>query len=375
MARVGILCDREFLLPFDQRVYKEALTLRGAGHEVDIISPHTHSETRELEGLTLRLVARSGPPASTALRMVRKALRGDYDIFHCHELDPLLYSLLLRPLAGKPVVWDCHEYYVPMVHGLHGPLRAALVELALSVAIPRPQARITVDRRLGARLVGWGPTLVLPNYPRAADFPPVSPSAGSRAGSRDGEPLRLIYVGGLTEARGCKVMLEAFRRLREGREAKVILIVAGGFYDAELESWARDYDERHGLNVDWRGWVDHRELAPLLREAEVGLSLLQPLPRYQRAVPTKLYEYLLSGLPVLASRALPVRRLLGPTGLGLTVDATDPAKVARGMERLLDDPGREAMGQRAERLARRLWTWEANEGRLMELYDRLLGGG
>lgn len=366
MARIGILCDREFLQPFDQRVYKEAMTLQQAGHEVDIISPHSATSTQQLEGLTLRLVARTGPPASTALRMVRAALRGGYDLYHCHELDPLLYSLLLRPLARKPVVWDCHEYYVPMVRSLHGPLRANLVELALSAMVPRPRARITVDERLGRRLARWGPTLVLPNYPRAVDFPPVKRKVNE---PYDGPP-RLLYVGGLTAERGCRVMLESFRVLREQREVR--LIVAGGFYDADLERWAHQYDARHDLQVDWRGWVDHRQLAPLLREAEVGLSLLQPLPRYQRAVPTKLYEYLLSGLPVLASKASPVERLLGATGSGLTVDATDQTAIALSLGQMLDDPDLKAKGRRAERLARRLWTWEANETRLVELYRGLL---
>jgi len=368
VARVGILCDREFLHPFDQRVYKEALTLQQAGHEVHIITPDPTSGTRELEGLTLKLVTKEGPPTSTALRMVREALRGGYHIFHCHELDPLLYSLLLRPLARRPVVWDCHEYYVPMVRGLHGPLRAILVELALSATMHRPEARVTVDRRLGQQLACWGSTVVLPNYPRAADFPP---QASDDQEANNGPP-RLLYVGGLTAERGCRVMLESFRLLKDRMEAE--LVVVGGFYDEDLERWARDYNERHDLKVDWRGWVDHRELAPMLRQADVGLSLLQPLPRYQRAVPTKLYEYLLSGLPVLASEAPPVKRLLDPTGLGLTVDAADPESVAQGMERLLTDPHLAAKGHKAERLARRLWTWEANEHRLVELYDRLLGG-
>ena len=99
MARVGIICDREFLQPFDQRVFKEARTLRQAGHEVDILTPDADADpdagTRELDGLTVRCVSNAGPFGATALRLIRLALKGDYDIFHCHELDPLVYSLLL----------------------------------------------------------------------------------------------------------------------------------------------------------------------------------------------------------------------------------------------------------------------------------------
>jgi len=84
VARIGVICDREFLEPFDQRVWKEAVTLRDAGYDVEILTPHTHNEVQEVDGLTVRCVSTAGPPGATALRLLRLALRGRYDAFHCH---------------------------------------------------------------------------------------------------------------------------------------------------------------------------------------------------------------------------------------------------------------------------------------------------
>ena len=365
MPRLGVICDREFFHPLDQRVYKEALTLRDAGFTVEILTPHPHTETREFEDLIVHCASTAGPPGVTALRLLRLALRGGYHAFHCHELDPLLYALLLRPLTRRPVVWDCHEWLVPMKRELQGRLATSLTALALAVAATRVERIVTVDNRLGRRLGRWAPVTVLPNYPRLADFP---------APEHDGhdDPPTLLHVGSLTEARGVREMLRAFRRLRSHMEAR--LEVAGGFSESGLETWARDYDRKNELKVVWHGWVDHRELAPLIARAHAGLSLLQPLPRYQRAMPTKIFEYMVMGLPVLASRTPLVEALLARGDCGLTVDATDPDAIARGMETLLTHPKRAAMGARGAALVRRHYVWEARAGVLTALHRRLQEG-
>ena len=363
VARIGVICDREFLKPFDQRVWKEARTLADAGYDVEILTPHTHSEVQEVDGLTVRCVSTAGPPGATALRLLRLALRGRYDAYHCHELDPLLYALLLRPLTGKPVVWDCHEYMVPMKRELQGPLAAQLTALALEVAAPRASAIITVDNRLGRRLARYGRILVLPNYPRLANFPSVSSSRP------DGPPV-MLYVGSLTERRGILVMLEALRLLRKSLDVR--LMIAGGFYDDNLEQKCRAFDREHDLQVEWLGWVDHRELAGVVSQASLGLSLLQPTERYLKGLPTKIFEYLIMGLPVLSARGPLLDRLIALSAAGLSIDSTSPATVAAGMRELLSRDDLATMASKGQHIARKLFTWDARQGKLPELYARLL---
>jgi glycosyltransferase involved in cell wall biosynthesis len=363
VARIGVICDREFLKPFDQRVWKEARTLADAGYDVEIITPHHKTGIEELDGIRVICCRVNRFPFTTALRLFRAALRGNYDLLHCHEIDPLAYALLLRPLLRVPVVWDCHEYYVSMKRDLQGPLAAVLVQLLFSAAVPRTAGVVTVDSKLVRLLGRWQQAVALPNYPRAADF------AGAPA-APGGVP-RIIYAGSLTAARGIRETLRAFRRLGARMEAE--LVVAGGFHaDRELEAWCRDYCERHALRVEWLGWVDHRELAGVLRDCQLGLSLLQPIPRYERALPTKVFEYMLCGLPLLATQSPVLRRFIDRTGCGATVDSTDPDAIAAAMETLLASPDRRALAERGRRIAQRCFTWEAREGELLALYKRLL---
>ena len=364
VARIGIICDRAFLEPFDQRVWKEALTLRDAGYDVEILTPHTRNEVQEVDGLVVHCASTTGPPAATALRMLRLALRGRYDAFHCHELDPLLYALLLRPLTGKPVVWDCHEYMVAIKRELQGPLAAQLTALALEVAAPRTSAIVTVDNRLGRQLSKYGRILVLPNYPRLENFPSIPNSR------LDGPPM-MLYVGALTERRGVMVMLEALRLLRESFDARMMF--AGGFHDDNLERKCHAFDREHDLRVEWLGWVDHRELAEVGAQASLGLSLLQPSAWYLKGVPTKIFEYLIMGLPVLSARGPLLDRLIKWSGAGLSVDSTDPTAVMAGMRELLSRDDLATMASMGQRIVRSQFTWDARQGKLVELYASLLG--
>jgi hypothetical protein len=65
--------------------------------------------------------------------------------------------------------------------------------------------------------------------------------------------------------------------------------------------------------------------------SSVGLILIQETPAFRDAVPTKLYEYLATGLAVLSTPLPRVEALLGGSGAGVLVaDVEASAEVLRG---------------------------------------------
>jgi len=79
-----------------------------------------------------------------------------------------------------------------------------------------------------------------------------------------------------------------------------LLLVGGGASWQELKNLAaRDFP---GMPVEWREWIDPREMPDLLRETDVGVLPLAGEDRWLRAKsPTKLFEYMSAGLPVVSS--------------------------------------------------------------------------
>ena len=60
--------------------------------------------------------------------------------------------------------------------------------------------------------------------------------------------------------------------------------------------------KKNNLNIKWKGWINYTELAPHFSEADIGLCILQDSERYMKAIATKIFEYLIMGLPVVTSK-------------------------------------------------------------------------
>ena len=56
MTKVGVIFDRELLKPMDQRVLKEAISLKNIGYEVEIITPHVETLTKEMEDIKIHCI-------------------------------------------------------------------------------------------------------------------------------------------------------------------------------------------------------------------------------------------------------------------------------------------------------------------------------
>lgn len=362
MARIAVICDREFFSPFDQRVYKEVISLKKSGHDVEIITPHNTTELRNVEGIKIHCLTTEGPPLSTAYRLIKKSLKKEYDLYYCHEFDPLLYGLILKKITRKPIIWDCHEYLVPMKKELQGNLAAFFTDIAIKIAGPRINHIITVDNLLGRQLSNLNKVTVIPNYPTIIDFPDSERRINK-------EMPNLLYVGGLTEERGLKIMLKALKIVKSEINARLTLV--GGFYDKNLEKWAKGYDKKNELQIEWRGWVNYRDLAPIFSKATLGLCLLQNQARYDRAISTKIFEYLLMGVPILTSKGYLVEKLIQKGKCGKAVDATDVKKVANGMISLLRNNNLEKIGKEGSNYYREKFVWERREKNLSELIEKL----
>lgn len=116
----------------------------------------------------------------------------------------------------------------------------------------------------------------------------------------DEEPLRLVYLGSVHQDRGRDVMLDAMATANASRKIAHLTIV--GASDAQA-SYCRERAESLGIvdSVTIHGRVSGQMIPGFMREADAGLCLWEDLPWYRYNPPTKLFEYLVAGLPVLAS--------------------------------------------------------------------------
>jgi len=113
-------------------------------------------------------------------------------------------------------------------------------------------------------------------------------------------PVRLIYVGSVHEDRGRDVMFEAIAIAN--KQSKIAHLTIVGASEAQYQ-YCHIALIKLGVtdSVTVHGRVAGHMIPNFMRQADAGICLWQDLPWYRFNPPTKLFEYLVAGLPVLAS--------------------------------------------------------------------------
>jgi glycosyltransferase involved in cell wall biosynthesis len=151
--------------------------------------------------------------------------------------------------------------------------------------------------------------------------------------------LHLLYVGTL-HGRHLEDTLTAFHRfyLAVGCTAEMTYDILGDGLPGErnrLRAWVKD----HGLEnvVSLPGFVPHGALARYYEKCNVGVSYIPINPIYDCQPPTKTFEYLLAGLPVIATNTSENAAVITADN-GLLIDDT-PEAFYEALQKLRNNRG------------------------------------
>ena len=358
--------------PFDVRIFhKECRSLARAGYEV--IEIGNFAFNGEVDGVTVRGLNRTGGRLQRStvslIPIAREALRVSGDLYHLHDPELLFVGLLLRA-AGKKVIYDIHEdlprtvlfkAYLPQ--SIRKPLMWA-TEVAENILARQMSGLVAATPALAQRFRRFkSNTIAVNNYVILDEFTP-QPSVVNQSP----QPA-VTYYGGMSTERGIHEMLAAVDLLP--KDLGVKLELAGSFYVQQQQDAVMARAEWQ--NVLWHGELDRTGLASLLKRVRVGLVVLHPHPAYVTSHPTKLFEYMAAGIPVIASDFPLWRNIVESAQCGLLVNPLDPAAIAAAIERLITSPDEaRRMGMRGRAAAERQFNWALEENALLSFYRSLL---
>lgn len=174
----------------------------------------------------------------------------------------------------------------------------------------------------------------------------------------------VLFAGKPVPHKGVLHIAQALDLLRGSGQEPVLLLVGGQREDPYV---SQVLDVAHGkvLHLDYQPHT----LMPELLAASDCVALPQ-LPSYyaQAQVPGKIFEALAMGKPVVASRISDLPEIVA--GCGLSFDPGDIPGLARALQRLMEDGDFYAeLSARARDKAIRLYSWDAMERTLLELFS------
>jgi glycosyltransferase involved in cell wall biosynthesis len=113
-------------------------------------------------------------------------------------------------------------------------------------------------------------------------------------------------------------------------------------------------------------------VAPTLAQADVAAVLTSsPHLNNQNALPTKFFEAVAAGLPMVTSSIAEVKRLVEAYDIGLSCDPDDPQDIAAKLALVLEPDALTRFRANAEG-ARDELNWEREQVRLVALYTKFL---
>ncbi|NMY27229.1 glycosyltransferase family 4 protein [Pseudomonas sp. WS 5021] len=398
MTRIAMLVWNEFRN--DARVLKQAQTLQSAGYQVTVFALHTPGITCQKETLAdgtqvIRVARRplwrwrsakaqqsrgasaTGKPMSvlrvlarvwTHIGLVTRIAWHRATVIHAHDVNTLPSAWLAARLSGAKLVYDAHE--ISTSREGYGRYRqwVARVERTL---MPRTDGNITTTEtraKFFARAYAIARPLVLQNRPRLSSSPPTQ-RIRHELGLVQPWPI-IVYQGGLQQGRGLERLLRVAASVRDA----YFVLIGGGNLCGPLLALRDELglaERVHFIPV-----VPLADLPSYTASADIGVQPIEhTCLNHFTTDSNKLFEYVIAGLPVIATDFPEIRRIVKAHDIGLLVPAGDDLQLRAALRHLLDDPVLRRRYAGNTRIAARYLNWEQQEPELVTLYYRLTGMG
>ena len=375
--------------PFSEFHRIRALT--SLGHQVDLV---TYPFGRDVSIPGLRVFRCLRPPfvrgvrigpsiaklpldvllALSALRRALAAPAKGYDAIHSHEEGGLI-GIVLAAVLRIPHLYDMHSS-LPQQLTNFAFSRSPLIHRAFlaieRLMITRSRVVIVICPSLEETVRGIDPqarTVLIENAPGSSEEEATAAQADAvrrSLGLDRGVPM-MLYTGTFEAYQGLDLLFDAMAIVRTTRpDARLVL--AGGKPDQVDRARARARAAGIEAVTIFAGERPAEEIPSYLLAADV---LVSPRSRGTNT-PLKIYQYLRSGKPIVATRLLTHTQVLGDDTAVLT--GATSREFAEGMlEALTDRPRAAAIGRQARLLADTKYSYEAYLERTRQACAALAG--
>jgi glycosyltransferase involved in cell wall biosynthesis len=312
--------------PGDPRPRRAAEALLGEGMTVDMICIREPGQPKRevrdgLSILRIGMERRRGGRLSyayqysafllvSALLFARRSLQRRYDLIYVHNMpDVLVLSSAVPKMLGAKVILDLHDPMPELMMTIFNLERSSLGVRVLAklekwsmafadrvLTVNRACERIFGERSCPPEKIG-----VVMNAPDEKIFPFRSSGISGAARRTEGKPFVMMYHGSIVERNGLQLAVDALARIVKTIPSAELRIF--GRSTPFLESVMADAQAK-GLAEQVR-YLGPRRLEELVAEIEgcdVGVIPNQENAFTDINTPTRIFEYLSLGKPVIAPR-------------------------------------------------------------------------
>jgi glycosyltransferase involved in cell wall biosynthesis len=370
------------------RVAREALAAIDAGWEVDVLSMRRAGEpaTEVIDGVRITRLPMSRKRGAGALATVHEYVgftalataklvalmrKREYGIVHVHNPPDFLVTAAAIPKAlGARIILDIHDFAPELFADRHGSKQVErILQLIERVATRFADAVVSssdsYQRALEARGVPSDKITVVLNSLDERLLP-------SESLQPEREGFRVVYHGTVTPHYGLELLAEAAARVARTEPSLQIEIYGDGDAVEHVRSKAAELGVADRFYMSGR-FLPLADVLRLVRGARAGVICNLPTEWAATAMPTKLFEYALLGVPIVAADLPVIREYFSPDEV-LFFAPGSADSLAEALAQVASDP--DAAEARAEAALLRYdeYRWDRSAARYVDLLERLVCG-
>lgn len=357
---------------YNSRALKQLALLSESGYRVLAVGIGTPSVQQWDERITIRTLNRpagSGPPFFWRWHRTVAAIVAAQpaQVYHASDLYCLPALARAARQCKAALVFDARERY-PYVAATRGrPWVRLFWEAVESSYIRQADAVFTVSESIASHLSA-SYNIDLPEV--LYNVPPEREKVASdvlrqELGLPADKPI-VLHQGKIQKDRGCMLLTHA---MQDVQGAVLVFLGDGPLLPAIAAEVQRLSLEN---KVKFRPPVPPDVLHQYTCSADIGVTLLEDTCLNHRyALPNKLFEYLVAGLPVLGSDLPEIGHIVKAYGVGRVVCPEKPAEIARVLQEMVDQPGRREKWAAAAPAVLETFNWDIASQIFLQRYKSL----
>ena len=362
----------------DARTLNMARTLVKNGKKVLLLGIGTESDVSRLanEGLTFIPIL----PQLTSSKLTLRWIKFHTNVlFNCSKFQAKIYcaedvftlptAFMLSSRHKARVVYDSREIFSALASNHSRPLRQKFISMIERYYTPKLSNIFTsgdLDSDYLATYLSIPRPYVVMNVPACST--PLPSTILRETCSISMNSKILLYQGWIAEGRGIMSAVKALRYLPE-----VHLCLLG---DGEFQTDVRQVATQEGVlaRVHFCGKVPYDELPKWTASADAGLCFIEPISlSYTLALPNKLFEYCMAGIPSLVSdlpamrnviEQFPIGKLVSPDSSSIELATTISALFEESFQHSFHD---------IQAKAARTFCWENQEKTVLDIFTTEAG--
>jgi glycosyltransferase involved in cell wall biosynthesis len=269
-----------------------------------------------------------------SLILLRELIFTKADIYFAEDIYTLPFVTIIARARRAKIYYNSRELY-PFIGGLRNrPKIQSLVAKIEKYFIKKVDIVLTtgkLDSEFLEKYYGINNTLVIRNIPLYQQ--PLLKINFRKLYNIADDKIILLYQGVLLEGRGIPLILKTMSKLPQ----TYLILLGDGEKKKNFQKLAVDLGISN--RVIFAGTILQKDLINYTAGADVGLSLIENISiSYYHALPNKLFEYIMAGLPVLCSDLPQMKVIIDNYNVGESINIEAEDNILIVLKKWIDEP-------------------------------------